>query len=113
MTSDGWLHVASDSGYVRIRREKLTSVDASGNHTAVLVHQIRVDYREDTRELELPADIKDGACIIVADIRGVVVYHSAHTSGYRHRLPDLPTGSYIAAVRTAHGVTSMPLVIVR
>ncbi len=108
---DGYLYFATDSGYARIHVDDVASASIEqrqdGAGVAVLTYQ--------TSAHELIVDVTDGfeAEVIVCDIQGRIHYQSMHHGHHPHRLPPLPSGAYVAAVRTPQGVTSMPLIIAR
>jgi photosystem II stability/assembly factor-like uncharacterized protein len=108
---DGYLHFATDSGYARM---KLEHIDVVSVEQAIGEEGLpTMTYFEGRHQIDVLPLSDEPVELIVADMRGVVVYRSRHVDGMVHQLPELPSGVYVAAARTARGVTSMPLTITR
>jgi hypothetical protein len=108
---DGYLYFATDSGYARVHLDHV--VHAPVKQVTGEAGIASMTYVPTTNELVVDVRGSSDAEVVLCDMHGRYVYQASHSALQRHSLPLLPTGSYIAAVRTAHGVTSMPLVIVR
>ncbi len=108
---DGYMHFATDSGYARMKLEDIayTSVEQAFGQDG----GPSISYYEHSHELVVDTQEYVGGDIVVVDMRGSIVFRAETPSGRTHRLPPLPSGAYVAAVRTPQGVTSMPLIIAR
>lgn len=108
---DGYMHFATDSGYARMKLEDIayTSVEQAFGQDG----GPSISYYEHSHELVVDTQEYVGGDIVVVDMRGSIVFRAETLAGRTHRLPPLPSGAYVAAVRTPQGVTSMPLIIAR
>jgi len=108
---DGYLYFASDSGYARIHLDNVMRAPVEQHRSEVL--GVTITYLPHAHELVLDHDYAFDVEVILCDMQGRSVYHSPRSYEHRHQLPSLPSGAYVAAVRTPQGVTSMPLIITR
>ena len=105
---DGWTHIATDSGYARIRTDRLTSVREAVSGSS----SIRLVVADQGRRLDLTLADEATATLVVVDLQGRVVARATVASG-SHPLRDLASGSYVATVVTSRDRLSVPLMIVR
>ena len=106
---DGWTHIATDSGYARIRTDRLTSVREAVSGSAD-VATVRVRPEAGTYTIDAMAE---PVTFTIHDVQGREVFRVERPQLGVAPLPSLPSGAWIATVRTPSGVVHCPFTTLR